>query len=62
MMKRQWSVWLKSWWLSKRLWNIDRVLIECWNYDKNVNVLKWPIRGGYSIEMTYEMLIGLLWI
>jgi hypothetical protein len=59
MMKRRWSVWLKSWWLSKWLWNIDQDLIECWNNEKNVNVLKWPVRGGYSIVLRW--ILNRLW-
>jgi hypothetical protein len=51
MMKRWWSVWLNSWWLSKWLWNVEQVLDECWNNDENVNVLKWPIWGGYIIVL-----------
>jgi hypothetical protein len=51
MMKRQWSVWLNSWWLSKQLWNVDRVLDECWNDDDNVNVLKWPVWCGSIIVL-----------
>jgi len=67
MMKRWWSVWLNSRWLLKWLWNVDRVLDECWNNDENVNVLKWPIWSGYIIVLRwiltdYKMLIGLLWI
>jgi len=51
MMKWRWSVWLNSWWLSKRLWNVDRILDECWNNDENVSVLKWPIWGGYIMVL-----------
>ena len=53
MMKRRWSVWLNSWWLSNRLGNIDRVLVECWNHDENVNVLKWLVWGGYIIVLRW---------
>ena len=59
MMKRQWSVWLKSWWLSKWLRNVNRVLVECWNNDENVNVLKWPVRGGYIIVLRW--ILNWLW-
>jgi hypothetical protein len=51
MMKRRWSVWLNFLWLSKRLWNVNRVFDECWNNEENVNVLKWPIWGGYIIVL-----------
>ena len=59
MMKQRWSVWLKSWWLSKRLWNVDRVLVECWNNDENVNVLKWTVRGEYIIVL--QWILNRLW-
>jgi hypothetical protein len=49
MRKWRWSVGLNSLWLSKQLWNVDRVLDECWNNDENVRVLKWPIWGGYIL-------------
>jgi hypothetical protein len=67
MMKRRWSVWLNSWWLSRRLCNVDQVLDECWNNDENVNVLKWPVWGGYIIVLRWMInwlwdLIRLLWI
>jgi hypothetical protein len=53
MMKQQWSVRLNSWGLSKWLWNVDRVLDECWDDDENVNVLKWPVWGGYIIALRW---------
>jgi hypothetical protein len=53
MMKRWWRVWLNSRWLSKWLWNVDRILDECWNNDKNVNVLKWLVWGGYIIVLRW---------
>jgi hypothetical protein len=53
MMKRRWSVWLNSWWLSRRLCNVDQVLDECLNNDENVNVLKWPVWGGYIIMLQW---------
>jgi hypothetical protein len=60
MMKRQWSVWLNSWWwLLKWLWNVDRVLVECWNNNENVNVQKWPVRGGYIIVL--QWILNRLW-
>jgi len=59
MMKRRWSVWLKSWWLSKRLWNVDWVFVECWNNDENINVLKWPVRGGYIVVLRW--ILNRLW-
>jgi hypothetical protein len=59
MMKQQWSAWLNSWWLLKRLWNVDRVLDECWDDDENVNVLKWPIWGGYIIVLRW--ILNWLW-
>jgi hypothetical protein len=59
LMKQQWSVRLNSWGLSKRLWNIDRVLNECWVDDENVNVLKWPIWGGYIIAL--RRILNWLW-
>ena len=37
--------------MSKRLWNVDRVLDEYWNNDENVNVLKWPIWGVYIMVL-----------
>jgi hypothetical protein len=55
MMKRWWSVWLSSWWLSKRLWNVDWVIDECWDNDKNVNVLKWLVWGGYTIVLWWRL-------
>jgi len=59
-MKNQWwSVWLNSWWLSKRLWNVDKVLVECWNNDENVNVLKWHVWGGYIIVLRW--ILNRLW-
>jgi hypothetical protein len=59
MMKPRWSVWLNSWWLLKRLWNVDRVLVECWNNDENVNVLKWLVWGGYIIVLWW--ILNRLW-
>jgi hypothetical protein len=52
-MKRQWSVWLNSWWLLKWLWNVDEVLDECWNNNENVNVLKWPVWVGYIFALRW---------
>jgi len=43
--------WINSWWLSKRLWNVEQVLDECWNNGENVRVLKWPIWGEHLIEL-----------
>jgi hypothetical protein len=59
MMKRQWSIWLNSGWLSKWLWNVNRVLDECWNNDENVNVLKWPVWDGYIIVLRW--ILNRLW-
>ena len=59
MMKRRWSVWLNSWWLLKWLWNVNRVLVECWNNEKNINVLKLPVRGGYIIMLWW--ILNRLW-
>jgi hypothetical protein len=59
MMKQQWSVYLNSWWLSKRLWNVDRVLDKYWDDDENVNVLKWPVWGGYI--MALQWILNWLW-
>jgi len=59
MKKRQWSVWLNSWWLSKWLWNVDQVLVQCWNNDENINVLKWPVWGGYIIVLRW--ILNRLW-
>ena len=49
--KRRRRVGLNSWWLLKQLWNVERVLDECWNNDENVRVLKWPIWGEHLIEL-----------
>jgi hypothetical protein len=49
MMKRRWSVWLNPWWLLNWLGNVDQVMVECWNNDENINVLKWPVWGGYIL-------------
>jgi hypothetical protein len=59
MIKRRWSVWLNYWWLSNRLGNVDRVLVECWNNEENVNVLKWPVWGGYIIML--QWILNRLW-
>jgi len=59
MMKRRWSVWWNSGWLLKWLWNVDRVLDECWNNDENVNVLKWLVWGGYIIVLRW--MLNRLW-
>jgi hypothetical protein len=59
MMKPRWSVWLNSWWLSIRLWNVDRVLVDCWNNEENVNVLKWLVWGGYIIVLRW--ILNRLW-
>jgi hypothetical protein len=59
MMKRRWSVWLNSWWSLKRLQNVDRVLDECWNNDENVNVIKWPVWGGYITVLRW--ILNWLW-
>jgi hypothetical protein len=58
-MKRRWSVWLNSWWLLNRLGNVDRVLVECWNNDENINVLKWLVWGGYIIVLRW--ILNRLW-
>jgi len=39
--------------VSKRLWNVDQVLVESWSNDDNVNVLKWPVWGGYIIVLRW---------
>ena len=58
-MKRWWNVWLNSGWLSKWIWNADRVLDECWNNDENVNFLKWPVWGGCIIVL--QWILNRLW-
>jgi hypothetical protein len=59
MKKQRWSVWMNSWWLSKRLWNVDQVLVQRWNNDENVNLLKWPVWGGYIIVL--QWILNWLW-
>jgi hypothetical protein len=58
-MKQRWNVWLNSWRMLKHLWNVDRILDECWNDDKNVNVLKWLVWGGYIIALWW--ILNWLW-